>query len=227
MSARLVITLVMGVVLLPFGGCATIINGTTQDVSVSSDPEGARVTVDGNPIGVTPIVLNLKRKNNHVITVARDGYHTEQVSIQKVMSGAVAGNILAGGLIGWGIDASSGSQYKLKPDTVTVAMRPLAPGEVDQAIATGQPSVEDRLRQLDRLKKDGVVTESEYASTKAELLKELKSAAKEPPPPPATAVPAPKVASSDPKPGSEKPQAQTADPQSLQSSWITGRVDHR
>jgi len=165
----------LGVVLgFQTGGCATILNGTTQDVSVSSDPPGAEVTAGGNYMGVTPIVLDLQRKTNHVVTVSMDGYHTEQISVTKVMSGAVAGNILAGGFIGWGIDASSGAQYKLKPDTITVSLKRLGMGETDR-VAPSLATPEDRLRQLDKLVGEGVITEAEYQATRKQILAEIAS----------------------------------------------------
>lgn len=158
------------------GGCATIINGTTQQVSVSSDPPGARVMADGTAIGVTPLVFDLERKSNHIVTVAMDGYHTEQVSVVKVISGAVAGNILVGGFIGWGIDAVSGAQYKLKPDTVSVQLRRLGPGESDREPSSAL-TIEDRIRQLDRLRRDGILTDDEFRSAKASVLGESAGAA--------------------------------------------------
>lgn len=104
--------------------CATIINGTTQKIPLTSEPLGASVSVDGQPIGCTPMQVEMKRKTSHLITFEKEGYETENVRVEPVLSGAVAGNIIAGGFIGWGVDAYNGSQYRLIPDTVSVTMRP-------------------------------------------------------------------------------------------------------
>lgn len=106
--------------------CATIINGTTQEIPVSSDPIGAGVFVDGNPVGCTPMTIVVKRKHNHMIVVSKEGYEDAAIQLTPVLSGAVAGNIIAGGFVGWGVDAVSGSQYRLIPETVHIKLRPYA-----------------------------------------------------------------------------------------------------
>jgi len=154
-------------------GCSTIVNGTSQAVSISSDPPGARVEVDGNMRGSTPISIDLKRKSNHLVTITLDGYQAEQISINKVISGAVAGNIIAGGFIGWGVDAISGAQYKLKPDTIAVVLRKgeTDPSTLARTIDSVSPS--DRLRQLKGLHEDELITDEEYEATRKALASEL------------------------------------------------------
>ena len=104
-------------------GCATIINGTTQEIAITSSPEGASVQVD-QWRGTTPTMVELSRKRSHLGQIEKPGYLSEIVKLERVVSGAVAGNIIAGGLIGWGADAASGGQYRLVPDSVHVALRP-------------------------------------------------------------------------------------------------------
>lgn len=104
--------------------CATVINGTTQKIPLTSEPMGASVVVDGQRVGYTPTQVQLKRKNSHLITFEKEGYESETVKLEPVLSAVVAGNIVAGGFIGWGVDAITGSQYRLIPETVNVIMRP-------------------------------------------------------------------------------------------------------
>jgi hypothetical protein len=104
-------------------GGATIINGTTQEIPITSSPEGASVQVD-QWRGTTPTTAELSRKRSHLVQLSKPGYLSETVRLERVVSGAVAGNIIAGGLIGWGVDAASGGQYRLVPDTVHVTLRP-------------------------------------------------------------------------------------------------------
>ena len=155
-------------------GCATIVHGTTQEISVSSDPTEARVNVDGAFISTTPCTVELKRGKNHVVTISKDGYHTEQITVMKVVSGAVAGNILAGGFIGWGVDAISGAQYRLVPETVSVTLRTLATGETAVSATTDPLAPEARLRQIEKLRSDGLITEDEYKAMRDLILKELR-----------------------------------------------------
>ncbi len=68
-----------------------------------------------------------------VVTISKPGYHTARVNVTSEASGAggagMAGNILVGGLIGVGIDASSGAMLDLPPNPVAVALEgAIAPG---------------------------------------------------------------------------------------------------
>ena len=65
-------------------GCASIINGTSQDVTFRSDPEGALVIIDGLERGKTPITLNLKKNEYKTVTFRKDGYQdtTQQLTTQ-------------------------------------------------------------------------------------------------------------------------------------------------
>lgn len=89
-------------------GCASIVHGTTQDISIAAKPDGCIAKSEDGQQCTSPCKLELKRKKDHIIQVSKEGYETETVNIQHVLSGAVAGNIIAGGLIGWGIDAATG-----------------------------------------------------------------------------------------------------------------------
>lgn len=99
--------------------CGTIIHGTRQDVGVSSSPTGAQVVVDNMPLGQTPVVAKLTRKDNHVIRITMPGYQTFETNVTRSVSGWVWGNVLFGGLIGLAVDAISGGLYKLRPEQVT------------------------------------------------------------------------------------------------------------
>jgi hypothetical protein len=103
-------------------GCATIVKGTAQVIPVSSDPTGARVTVDNSPAGTTPTTVTLSREQNQMVVIEKEGFAPENIAVTKSMCGAVAGNIIAGGPIGWGVDAMTGAQYYLTPNTISVRL---------------------------------------------------------------------------------------------------------
>lgn len=155
------------------GGCATILHGTGQEIPVSSDPSGAQVSVDGMPMCKTPCSPNLKRKHDHILTLKKDGYKQEDVTIMHVLSGAVAGNILAGGLIGWGVDAASGAQYRLVPKTLHVDLTPAEEGAGGAETGTGGPTAEQRLENLAQIHQAGALTDSEYAALKKVVMGEV------------------------------------------------------
>jgi hypothetical protein len=108
--------------LLILSGCCTIINGSKQQVSVSSTPTGAKVLVDGNEVGLTPFIATLTRKDTHTLKIEMDGYQPYEISFARRVDGWLAGNIIFGGLIGVVIDAVTGSMYKLSPGEVNAAL---------------------------------------------------------------------------------------------------------
>lgn len=103
--------------------CATIIHQTRQDVGIASVPTGASVTIDNKPTGKTPLVAELKRKENHIIKIELPGYEPYETTVIHKVSGWVWGNAVFGGLIGLAIDAMSGAMYKLTPNQVTAELR--------------------------------------------------------------------------------------------------------
>ncbi len=154
-------------------GCATIVKGTHQDVPVSSEPSGASILVDGVREGATPANLRLSRKQAHVITFEKSGYESESVTLKPSIGGAVAGNILAGGLIGWGVDASTGAQYNLHPESVSIRLRKmtqLLPAIAETSPSSAVNSLLDELEKLDAMKADGKLSAEQYSQLRAATL---------------------------------------------------------
>jgi hypothetical protein len=125
-------------------GCGTIFRGVTQDIQISSSPDMAEVWIDGVRMGTTPTELTLKRKNNYLVTVKKEGLKEATVKIEGSMSGWVIANIIFGGVIGCGIDFITGGAYDLKPERVDINLTKLA--ELD-----GKTIYIDRA-QLDKVK---------------------------------------------------------------------------
>jgi hypothetical protein len=125
--------LAVAVIALQGGACATVIEGSTQVVSVSAvemdggaEIGGAECALSSPAIGtqkvLTPGSIKLD-KSRHAIAVSctKDGYEPGTGSITSHFAAATAGNILIGGLIGVGIDAASGAANKYD-EKVTVTM---------------------------------------------------------------------------------------------------------
>ena len=151
-------------------GCATIIKGTTQSIPVASDPPAADVVVDGNLAGQTPTSVNLQRKTDHLLTIRKVGYEPQTVAVVKNVGGAVWGNVLAGGLIGWGVDAASGAQYNLAPSTVSVKLA-LASTAVAGMNGDDSSVFVDKLKALDQLHESKQLSDADYLKSRVELFK--------------------------------------------------------
>lgn len=102
--------------------CATIVNGSSQTVTVSTAPPGATCTVDrmGTRIGAiaqTPGSLRLdKSKNDLSVTCSKPGFQAATVTRAPSFGGATFGNIIAGGVVGVVVDAASGANYEYPGD---------------------------------------------------------------------------------------------------------------
>ena len=90
-------------------GCATVINGTSQDFSINTDPGGARARVSTGTECTTPCEVSLKRRHDVRIDITKEGYEPAYVLVQSRTGGAIAGNVLLGGLVGGVVDAASGA----------------------------------------------------------------------------------------------------------------------
>lgn len=162
----------VAVMLVALCGCGSIINGTTQKVPITTNPTGAVVTATGGDAtanATSPCTLKLKRKHDHMITVELPGYKPQSVQLQSVVSGAVAGNILAGGLIGWGIDAASGGDSRLVPEAVNITLEPeqaAQPGPTAEKAA----ALEADLKKIDDMRASGAITEAEYTALRTKTL---------------------------------------------------------
>jgi len=121
-SCPVLALLFAGGVVLSASGCATIMQGTKQQVAISSTPTGASVRVDTTSFGTTPVTVELRRKDKHIIKITMDGYQPFELSTSRSTSGWVWGNIVFGGLIGLVVDASTGGMYKIKPEEVQATL---------------------------------------------------------------------------------------------------------
>ena len=152
--------------LIALNGCATIIHGTTQDIGVTTDPAGADLLVDGQQHYKSPAVITMKRKDDHTVEISQEGYKREAVEIKGVLSWSVAGDFLAGGAIGYGIDAATGAQRRLEPEKVEVRLRPLT-SQQDRDEAKNQ---EEKLSRLKLLKSEGRLTQEDYNQCRLKII---------------------------------------------------------
>lgn len=146
-------------------GCATITRGTTESLSIQSEPAGARVELSSGQTGVTPCSFELKRKNDLKVFLHKDGFDDVTVDVESKVAGAgatgMAGNVLIGGIIGVGVDAASGATKSLRPNPVHVHLVVrdaadadrlcAAPATVPGAICRGQLRVSATMTEVESL----------------------------------------------------------------------------
>ncbi len=126
---------------LLLSGCATIVNGSNQSVTVSTDPPGAscKLSRQDETLGAVPMtpgsVQVSKSKNDMVVTCDKPGYQTAVISKSPSFGGATFGNIILGGGVGAVVDAASGANYTY-PSEVHVAMAPVQAAPLAPATPT-------------------------------------------------------------------------------------------
>lgn len=106
-----------------FTSCATLVNGSKQTVSFTSEPSGADITLvrkgKETRVGQTPLVLDVPRKTNKVL-FTKDGYYTEtynareNADIHWLYYPDLIGTFLF--LIPGPIDLISGGYIRLEPN---------------------------------------------------------------------------------------------------------------
>lgn len=113
--------------------CASVISGSSQLVTVMSDPSGANCTLsrDGKVIAhviSTPSAVKIdKSAKDMTVACEREGYEEGKVAMRSSHDAwSSAGNILAWGIffpLALGIDAASGAMNEY-PDSVIVRLNP-------------------------------------------------------------------------------------------------------
>lgn len=105
--------------------------GTDEPIAFISDPPGAQVVMtNGYACPATPCSLKVERSDEFDATFSKAGCQTQIVPVRTKLANAgaagFAGNIIAGGVIGMGVDAATGASYDHVPNPVQVTLVPEA-----------------------------------------------------------------------------------------------------
>jgi hypothetical protein len=121
--------------LVTLAGCSSIVDGTSQNIVVNTNPPGAtcglyRENINIGTIAATPgSVLVQKTKHDITMLCVLNGYQQASHFNKSGVAGATVGNILLGGGIGWAIDSMSGADNKYETP-LNITMVPVQPGGV-------------------------------------------------------------------------------------------------
>jgi hypothetical protein len=113
-------------------GCATVVDGSKQEMSLSSSPQqGADCTLhstEGTWTLTTPGSVKVhKTKNDLMIDCTKDGFKPGHMVAIAHFGGATFGNIVLGGGVGAIVDAASGANYYYDSPLVVPLGEPLSP----------------------------------------------------------------------------------------------------
>jgi hypothetical protein len=111
-------------------GCASIVNGQNQSLSLKTngaDTEvvGAKCTLNSNKgtwYVTSPGSVTVQRSyNDLMVTCKKDGMEDGTGSVKSSTKAMAFGNIIFGGIIGAAVDTSTGAAYDY-PDLITIVM---------------------------------------------------------------------------------------------------------
>ena len=91
-------------------GCATVVRGEKQKIDFKTDPPGATVKVDEAVVGNTPCQAQLKRKDEHKVTITKAGYQGVTFTMRSTWDGAsLPGFAVPGGSASVATDRATGA----------------------------------------------------------------------------------------------------------------------
>ncbi len=116
--------LILFVLGLTFQSCSTILSGTSDNISIKSNPE-ANITIVNNKgmemfTGKTPAEVRLSRKYTYTVKLNIAGFKEKSVFIDQAFNTTAICNLA--GIVGWGVDFLTGAIYSLEPTSINVSL---------------------------------------------------------------------------------------------------------
>jgi len=117
---------IAAVLLAGLCSCSTVVEGKHQELTIKSEPAGADCAVNRKGVTIahinpTPGTVTIeKTKYDITVVCKKDGYQTTSSFNQSGVTTATYGNILLGGLVGWGVDSATGSDNEYVAEVTVV-----------------------------------------------------------------------------------------------------------
>ncbi len=137
---------------------------------IQSHPAGAKLYIDGQPVGVTPYTYSDTKIVGSVtdLRIEKEGYETLQIPLirnEKADVGAIVGGLFFLVPFLWTMEYNPTHTYELSPlknhDNI-----------VKSAVDTTVKSKEERLKELKNLLDSNLITKEDYEKAKKEILEE-------------------------------------------------------
>lgn len=126
---------------LACSSCATLFQGTTEEIMVASDPAGAQVSTSDGRSGATPFSMRVNRSEDVQIHVSKQGYQSSDISDNShVEWGYVVSDLFFTALIGLAVDGLDGAMFYHNQGMVTAHLEPI-PQATSSQPAPVQPQV--------------------------------------------------------------------------------------
>ena len=181
-------------------GCASITGSTTQNISIQTRaPDGKEVkeaqcdliNKRGTYFLTSPGTISISRSNDDLmVTCRKDGFDNGRAGVVSKTKGSMFGNIVFGGGIGAIIDHSNGSAYEypsflqvIMGSNLTIDNKKDQPAQTPNPMLGGSSiptpetqntnkSSSTRLKELKKLKDEGLISKEVYEQRQATILSE-------------------------------------------------------
>lgn len=87
MSRRSRLQLTATILILPYLSACSLFGPRMQTITISSDPEGAKIRVNGETVGSTPLRVQVRRSEDVLIEAQMAGYETAYRTSHRTVSG--------------------------------------------------------------------------------------------------------------------------------------------
>jgi hypothetical protein len=125
---------------LAASSCATLFQGTNEEIDLASDPSGANTSISDGRNGVTPYSIHINRDQDLQVHFSKPGYQTYDVSdVSHVEWGYLVSDIFFTGLIGLAVDGLDGAMFYHSEQMVTAHLEPLPIQPLVQVPVQSQP----------------------------------------------------------------------------------------
>lgn len=108
--------------MLTLSACGTLFSSSEDTIHFESDPVGAKVYLNGQLKGTTPLDVTLERDAFALTTVKmkKEGYKTNEFELQKVINRASFFNLTS--IFSWGTDFATGHVMRYSPDSYFIEL---------------------------------------------------------------------------------------------------------
>ena len=136
---RSLLTLAIAASSLEICSCLLLFQGTTEEITVTSDPPGATVTLNSGETRVTPFTITVPRKQDLQLHFSKTGYQSADLVDGSQVEPAVIVDVMPL-MLPWAVDASAGAGFAHQQTTLHAHMDPEAGDAGDSKSSARPPS---------------------------------------------------------------------------------------
>ncbi len=116
--ACVAVVVALSLLVVTGAGCATIVSGTTQSITIESNPPGAHVEI-GHQSGTTPVTMQITKGKDFPVEVSF-GQNRKVVMLTRTVDPVTFLNFIPPFWPGFIVDAVTGAMTKYEPEFITV-----------------------------------------------------------------------------------------------------------